>query len=242
MEFILPYDDLRLLHGTMPLLRQLTIGPDEFSFFNGVIPGADGVPLPILFLEAPKLSSVILSDTFMPSALALPWAQLTSVVADALHLYECAEVLRHGTHLESVTFAMLEDPEEIDLQQIPPLIHLHSLVLLSHIDSAGHCQPPLLDALVLPGLRTLQISLQGFDILTDPRATITSLITRSSCRLESLCIRDALRTNVNWYRSALPSIPNITIVPVRDLTCSIPDIPCSVPEKSSSIPEFRGRF
>ncbi|KAJ7244334.1 hypothetical protein C8J57DRAFT_1004659, partial [Mycena rebaudengoi] len=186
MEFILPYGDLRLVHGAMPLLRQLTIGPDSPSFGKGIPPGDNGTPPLILFHEAPKLSSVTLPDSFVPSAIVLPWAQLTSVFADAIYPYDCAEVLRHGTHLESVTFTMCEDPEEIDLQQIPPLVHLQSLVLLPHPHSAGQYQPPLLDALILPGLRTLQISLQGFDILTDPRVTVTSLITRSSCRLERL--------------------------------------------------------
>ncbi|KAJ7633191.1 hypothetical protein FB45DRAFT_1058154 [Roridomyces roridus] len=120
MEIVIPYEDLLRITGSMPLLRSLTIGPCNWG------DGPDK-PVPVLFTEAPALKNLVLSRKFNAYAMILPWAQITTLRAEALCLDEAVEILRQTATLEHCTITMYSgDPSTASL--IPPL-PLRSLTL-----------------------------------------------------------------------------------------------------------------
>ncbi|KAJ6629864.1 hypothetical protein B0H10DRAFT_1211737 [Mycena sp. CBHHK59/15] len=210
VQLKLTFDDLRQIQGEMPFLRHLTVGFDTFP--SEVSPGIAEFPPITVFQEAPRLSTIVLDQQFLPSAMRLPWAQLTTIVSYSLYPYECAEILCNAVKLIDVTFTIHLSEDDI-LSEVPPLMHLRSLVLRNgDSDGAQGAQMQLLGVLTLPALRRLEIFDEGFD--PDSRATLVSLIARSKCLLEELSITKA-RISESLYREAFPSVAKLKVAPRR---------------------------
>ncbi|KAJ6552209.1 hypothetical protein DFH09DRAFT_925366, partial [Mycena vulgaris] len=203
VELMVPFDDLHLLHGAgnIPLLRDLTFGPSSYPA------GKDSVV--DLFNQAPKLSIVVLTDTFLFSLIQLPWTQLTYLFAHYVSHDECAEILRHAVHLVQCTLTLCELNEVITVPSVPPHFHLQCLILLE-IDYVDNSQMLLLDNLTLPALQSLQISEPWFG--PSPVGTLVSLVARSGCPLEELHVTESTILE-SVYREALLSVRHFIFDP-----------------------------
>ncbi|KAJ7633165.1 hypothetical protein FB45DRAFT_914515 [Roridomyces roridus] len=151
MEIVLPCESFRRITGSMPRLRSVNIG----SFWWEHPPET---PI-LLFTEAPALKNVVLSATFNPLTITLPWLQITTLVAEALSLDEAVEILRQTTTLEHCTLTV-DDGHPSAASLIPPL-PLRSLTLRyrGHGVSTGMVARmfQLFAALNLPLLETLVV-------------------------------------------------------------------------------------
>ncbi|KAJ7121045.1 hypothetical protein C8R44DRAFT_877353 [Mycena epipterygia] len=193
MKVQLPYKELCLLKGAMPLLNTLTFGPTK-ELHNTV-----AVPSPLVsFDQAPNLRGVVLSEYFNPFCITLPWVQITSLSAASVD-NEVAEILRHTTNLQEFRlslypFSHLADP----VAAIPPLFHLHSFHLLAQDPDCSDGSQLLFRALKFPVLQTLKV----FEpLLGDyPLETLSSLCPRQLQRIEVV----GARTSKGQYRAVFP--------------------------------------
>ncbi|KAJ7121041.1 hypothetical protein C8R44DRAFT_171487 [Mycena epipterygia] len=177
MKLQLPYEELHLIEGPMPLLRTLELGSTEFT--DAIL-----VPPPVvLFDQAPNLKDVVLCLYFNPFCITLPWDQITTLSA-TLFDTEVVEILRHALNLEECSVWLYPSFEFID--PIPPLVHLRSLYILNESDCGGDTED-LFAALVLPSLQTLKICeplLGG-----NPVNALSSLCPQNVQRIEVVCAR-----------------------------------------------------
>ncbi|KAJ7633252.1 hypothetical protein FB45DRAFT_832722 [Roridomyces roridus] len=96
MDICVPLQDLEHFTVPMPLLRSVTVGPTQYPPANTHVPGHLQRKL---FLHAPRLTDVVLSNLFNPFSITLPWSQITSLTA-TLFPCEAAEILQHTTILQ----------------------------------------------------------------------------------------------------------------------------------------------
>ncbi|KAJ7257087.1 hypothetical protein C8J57DRAFT_555592 [Mycena rebaudengoi] len=194
------------LRGPFPLLRELTVG-------SSVVHTAATV-----FCDAPSLTTVHFPRASTPSYFELPWSQLTTISVMECELSEVANILRLAVSLVDFRGSLWDDPlEEIPLE--PPLImmQLESLTLGDQPSNDPGFQKLLLDMLTAPALRHLTVSER--ELGPDHLSTITSLLSRSHCSLESLHIIHSSWHEAN-YRSVFPSIPalNVSTLDFNDST------------------------
>ncbi|KAJ7149547.1 hypothetical protein C8R46DRAFT_521590 [Mycena filopes] len=171
VDLVVPFDDLNLIQGEMPLLRDLTIGPND-------LPNDDAAGVSI-FDRAPRLTNVVLTNDFVPFVIRLPWAQVTHLTGLCLLENECTEILRHAVQLVQGAFSIFTSAEPYR-----PLLHPITLPRLRELDlDAGDIGGgqlwKILDNFTLPGLRTLHV----YGITLPALATF---IRRSQCVLEDL--------------------------------------------------------
>ncbi|KAF7349232.1 F-box domain-containing protein [Mycena sanguinolenta] len=175
VDLLMPFEYMHLIHGNMPLLRNLTFGPSNYPHGRARFPD--------LFHDAPHLRRVILTRNFFKSFMALPWAQLTHVEADCLYEHECIDILREAPLLVACTFRVCSGAS---VPQSDVLTHtcLRDLIL-DKVDESS--TPPrlwmVLDCLMLPALRSLQIDAPFVTL-----EAISMFIARSHCFLEDLRI------------------------------------------------------
>ncbi|KAK7018387.1 F-box domain-containing protein [Favolaschia claudopus] len=205
MEIILPFQILYDIQGDMPLLKRLVFGPSE-------LPDQDEIEeMPSqaeLFSAAPQLTHVVLSESFVPSMIRLPWSQLTTLEGLCLYDHECAEILRHTCNLVHFTAALVCDFDPHLTEEIT-LIHLVDLILSVKSSWEGNDIAHLLHSLRVPALRILDLP-EPFVSGGDPRGTIEELISRSGCDLWEIRIREASMAET-VYRHTFPSIATLTI-------------------------------
>ncbi|KAJ7633163.1 hypothetical protein FB45DRAFT_523100 [Roridomyces roridus] len=169
MDIVLPFENLRLLTCSMPLLRSLKLGPTEL--LSGSL---DSEPPAELFMRAQNLEDVTLSDSFNPFRMRLPWSQITTLTANP-YVNEAAEMLRNAPRLVNCTL-MLYDWDEGSMSTIiPPLPNLHSLKLRYEASGrpSGDGIRSLFKALTLPSLEVLRVP-EDF-LGADPIATLSGL-------------------------------------------------------------------
>jgi hypothetical protein len=198
ISLILPFDDFRWLDRHFPLLCDLTFTPhDTFDTESPFM----------VVRNAPHLTGVVLGQFFDTSNVVLPWSQLTSIDIELLTVDGAADILRETTVLVNLRCNLGGGSGAVPIA-IPPLLHLESLTLFSYDKFSSNYQQLLLDALSTPALQHLSISERDFAF--KPISTITSLLSRSHCSLDSLHI-------TNWdfdrgdYRAAFPSIEVIQV-------------------------------
>ncbi|KAJ7661083.1 hypothetical protein B0H17DRAFT_329751 [Mycena rosella] len=184
---------LGTLEGPMPLLRHLEL----FGHWGGSLITGD---------EAPLLRTVIIRDESHLSSMVMPWVQLTSLTVELVFTHECASILQQASHLISCALGIIgESPVDDEL----PDIHLPFLRTL--LISNPHREPitGFVDTLVVPRLRTLQMSEQFLG--GEPIEALASFISKSGCTLQLLRITSEYpRVNdLRLYRSAFPSIKKI---------------------------------
>ncbi|KAJ7487320.1 hypothetical protein B0H11DRAFT_1035182 [Mycena galericulata] len=195
---ILPRDELYRITVPTPLLRTLIIGPKEQ--LDATTPVAAPV---VMFSQAPKLKGVVLTMFFNPFSITLPWLQITTLTA---HLYdvEAATILRETMALEECRFTLYCSFSEVPIHPIPPILHLHSLSLLSpgiHAVSMEH----LLAALDLPALENFTVD-EPF-LGKDPVVTLSALLRNSHPRrIEISRVRSTSDTApYDMYAAAFPT-------------------------------------
>ncbi|KAJ7633190.1 hypothetical protein FB45DRAFT_523419 [Roridomyces roridus] len=162
MEFVLPFECLRKIAGSMPLLRRVTIG-----IANG--PVSPETPA-VLFTDAPVLNHVVLDGSFNPFAVQLPWSQITTLTAEALYANEAFEILLHGTMLQDCTLRLLNGEPWTD-SSVPPL-PLRSL-RLENLGGGTDQLRRFFKALHLPLLQTLAV--HEFFLGPDPIAALSGV-------------------------------------------------------------------
>ncbi|KAJ6487535.1 hypothetical protein DFH09DRAFT_1339403 [Mycena vulgaris] len=186
------------MEGPMPLLRQLEIEtpwvylrPPKFMAPS--------------FRDVPQLRSVTLwGSTCRPTL--LPWAQLTSLTLLCRSPQKCALILAQTVSLVYCKLALVSDGAW-DAILPTKLECLESLVLIQFME---YGEPPIgyLDTFVVPSLQSLQVPDEY--ITPDPLRTLASLISKSGCELQELCVTGKLSMSKNMYRDAFPSVPSIS--------------------------------
>jgi len=196
VELNVPFEHLDLIHGAMPLLRELIFG---FT----MVPNAMDETVLTLFDRAPRLKTVVLTD-FFTCFVSLPWAQLTHLNGRYLFEHECTEILQDAAHLIHCQFHVCFSNKEM-----LPVVHSNLRDLTLRGDSDGSLGE-LLNHLTLPSLRTLRF--YGPGIVLD---SLEAFISRSHCVLEELRI-DCSSLSEMTYREALPSVGSIILEPADE--------------------------
>ncbi|KAJ7107175.1 hypothetical protein C8R43DRAFT_1114284 [Mycena crocata] len=184
--------DPNLLHEAMISLRRLHL---LLEFDEYPAP-------PIKFHGVPLLRSVSF-EYRTEGTVMLPWAQLTSLALDYVFPEECTPILQQAVNLVHCELAIASESrgtfsEEPNIQ----LLRLESLVLMGGIDR--HC----LDTFTVPALRSFHIS--GQFLTPDPIASLASLISKSGCKLQTLCIAGERTLPKHAYRNAFPTISKLS--------------------------------
>ncbi|KAJ7270437.1 hypothetical protein C8J57DRAFT_1605415 [Mycena rebaudengoi] len=178
IELYCPSNELDWIEGTFSQLRQLNLRTY----------GYDAQASRTLFDDAPHLTSVLLSVHFDQSQVVLPWSQLTRINAVRVAPAMAAHILRQATALASLR-CTLWDAVAVP-GALPPLVHLQSLMISDGNKNLFGPKKLLLDALTTPALRYLSVS--GRELDDDPILTISSLLSRSHCVLDSLHVTHSL--------------------------------------------------
>ncbi|KAF7348478.1 DNA mismatch repair protein 2 [Mycena venus] len=186
--------DLAAIQGAMPLLRQLEIR------FEGYSPPSS----PIRFRELPRLRSATLWDISNPTDF-LPWFQLTSLTLLLDHLHKATTILRQAVNLVHCFLVLPDEEVPTSDVRLPCL----ELLVMTRFVPEDNVPTQYLEILITPALRTLEI-LEAF-LQPHPIETLRSFISKSGCRLQSLCITgDTRSVSETAYRDAFYSIPEIS--------------------------------
>ncbi|KAJ7019870.1 hypothetical protein C8F04DRAFT_325219 [Mycena alexandri] len=188
--------DLHTIEGSLPLLRQLDLGPDC------------SIDDPLPALGMPLLRTVALDCSYAELSewpIALPWAQLTSLTIINTIPERCAPLLQQTPNLIHCTLDLIQDAYD-DLPHII-LPFLKSLVL------TGEPAAPttaFLAVLEVPALRTLHLPHVSLGE-EDPSKFLASFISNSGCTLQELGISGPRSLQADdAYRQAFPSIPKFS--------------------------------
>ncbi|KAJ7130357.1 hypothetical protein C8R44DRAFT_775413 [Mycena epipterygia] len=197
---------LRSIEGPLPFLRSLMI----MGYYEVV---EDGEAATLAFHQAPLLQKVALGHYCNVFTAIIPWSQLTVLVVQSISPLEYTGILQRAVSLVDcrfgifynffdTTWSLVDERERPNLNLIHA--HLESLVL------STFSPPPwsLLDILTLPALRNLQVEEELLG--RDPVATLVSLVSRSSCNLQQLCIPLSFLPRV-LYQTALPSVGSVIV-------------------------------
>ncbi|KAJ7606623.1 hypothetical protein FB45DRAFT_949496 [Roridomyces roridus] len=198
MHIFMPYENLRQLEASvsMPLLRSLTFGPDNLHRMTDDTPER---PMH-LFTQAPQLKAVVLSHSFNPFCITLPWSQITTLEA-VLFDDQFFEILRQAQALESCTLWLnSQDFESPNLPTIPTLSRLRYLKVEGGTKEWAFFLQGFLRRLgTLPALESLHIS--EMFLGPDPVDAICSLRPRGYPREIEIWQACA---SLDVYRGAFP--------------------------------------
>ncbi|KAJ7704520.1 hypothetical protein B0H17DRAFT_13181 [Mycena rosella] len=192
---------LSSIEGPLPLLRCFQIG--VYSHAQNSSTSA--------FFMAPLLSRVHMRsyrDSFFS---ILPWSQLTVLTVEWIAGHQFMDVLSCAVNLVFCQFGFYD----LGIEQQPRDVALPSLETLMLSESLPS-NPRLrgLELLTLPALRRLQVA-EPF-LQPDPTATLVSLVSRSQCNLQELCISNSHLPR-DMYRTALPSVASVIFEGKLDL-------------------------
>ncbi|KAJ7178139.1 hypothetical protein C8R46DRAFT_1075949 [Mycena filopes] len=187
-----------LIEAALPSLRSVYIRSK---------PARDGsASLASALRATPLLRTVAL---FMPhdhSITLYPWSQLTTFIGNALLPRQCVDVLSQALHLVHCRLYIFKRPDNTSTPHGVTLPCLSTFALLG-FPSTSDAPWSVLDTLTLPALLILQVSehvLEG-----DPAGCLKSLISRSNCKIQELCITH-FRTSAAAYRSIVPMVGELT--------------------------------
>ncbi|KAF7376864.1 F-box domain-containing protein [Mycena sanguinolenta] len=163
----------------------------------------------LIFHDAPPhLRTAVLYGRGIPAG--LPWVQLTCLTLAVVPTDECVVILAQTLNLVRCVVSLDGEPE---LDGLTPgkvdLPFLESLVLRDNAETYQTATEEFLDLFVVPALSTLDVD--EIFLREDLIARLQSLISRSGCRLQEVCIRGRLATTVgSRFRQAFPSIPTFS--------------------------------
>ncbi|KAF7335591.1 hypothetical protein MVEN_02213400 [Mycena venus] len=150
--------------------------------------------------DAPFLHTVLLDYLAAPRVI-LPWAQLTALTLNPVHLDECVPTLRQTSNLLHCELGLWENhgvlPSEVHLPRLESLI-------LHYLDGLVMSGP--LETFIVPALRSLHVP-------ESPVDRISSFISKSGCKLQHLAITGKINAiqDVREYRHAFPSILKLSL-------------------------------
>ncbi|KAJ6622697.1 hypothetical protein B0H10DRAFT_2012409 [Mycena sp. CBHHK59/15] len=162
-------EDLRFLEGWFPSLKSLFVSAQRRRRWDGTF-----VPLN-MFKDCPTLEDATLGTYQCSTAVSLPWSRLKFLSMFSLDEVECLEKLQQAPNLTRCIFYNLPNDGQL-LPRVPPLTHIQSFHLI-----IGEHHIWLLEALTLPALRDLTLSMRADEV---PR--FHAFLSRCSCRLRSL--------------------------------------------------------
>ncbi|KAF7376845.1 F-box domain-containing protein [Mycena sanguinolenta] len=185
--------------SAMPMLRCLELvlaayGSDSFTFY-----------------DAPQLRTVLLHGHVASNLVTLPWTQLTCLTLKYVWVNACVRVLAQTPNLVQCVVIIEGAASPSFLPRVTlTLPFLESLVLkntVSHPTFDGVEQ--FLDLFIVPALSRLDV--EDIFLQMDHIARFQSLISKSACRLQTVCIRGRFSTTFgNRFRQAFPSIPAVS--------------------------------
>ncbi|KAJ7191553.1 hypothetical protein GGX14DRAFT_600302 [Mycena pura] len=190
-------EDLKLFVGhRMPLLRSL-----------GLVSGTWDQES--VFQDVPLLRSLTLSQQLQPSFLPLPFSQLTTLVMTSAYEPVLLDILSQTVNLIHFRARLFRHPFRAEMYKKVKLEFLQSLCLLDgHRFAPSHSVFMIIHALTVPALRTMRIHQKLLG--SAPLDTLNSLVARSGCRLQTLCLRgDGSRDHFppdDLLRAAFPTI------------------------------------
>ncbi|KAJ7756350.1 hypothetical protein B0H16DRAFT_1315072 [Mycena metata] len=200
VDVVVPPMDAHLMRGEMPLLRTLTFGPNLYH--RGPTEASSS-----LFDHAPLLTDVVLVRNFFADQMRLPWAQLTHLNALCLMEWEVADMLREAPRLISFEVRVAPNPSnrqegvDVPVHRLLRDLILHPL----QIRNPGYRQWNVLNRLILPALRRLQVSEAHIAL-----GSLKAFILRSQCALEELRVVDAT-LGESVFREVLPPFGTILL-------------------------------
>ncbi|KAJ7125807.1 hypothetical protein C8R43DRAFT_958278 [Mycena crocata] len=207
----IPFADLILIEGDMPLLEELALGiTDMFPLI--VYPPDPSWPVQ-RFDHAPKLTDVIFLRGLEPTVFTLPWAQLTHISVRDTEPRQVVDVLRSAMNVIYLNAELVWSSDTdalVAVPAVPPLAHLEILYLTGALNHASHRQ--ILEKLTLPALVLLTVSERCFGILEGPEGYVQELIARSECETGCMhiTVTDAWFTG-RHYRRAWPAVHMISV-------------------------------
>ncbi|KAJ7924504.1 hypothetical protein B0H13DRAFT_1977786 [Mycena leptocephala] len=148
-----------------------------------------------VFCHAPSLRHLSL-ECLPPSALNLPWAQLTKTTLSFVSLTDCLDFLRLATSLRE--FRRTGPPEGEEDESVlgqSPLSH-SSLTSLA-VSTSG--DEGILQLLTVPGLQTLELG-GRWTIYTDLDIVLVPFLSRTCATLRALKISLPTRLPVHWFQ------------------------------------------
>ncbi|KAJ7670189.1 hypothetical protein DFH06DRAFT_1321185 [Mycena polygramma] len=181
--------------GPTPLLRHLALVVDEKRPLNNPTPPT------ATFRDAPMLRTAVLSS-FAAANLILPWSQLTSLTLVRITPEEWVPVLEQTTNLVHCGLEIVIPDDDFVLPTEVKLLRLETLTV-TVADEIEGC----LEAFVVPALRRLEVP-EAF-LYPDPITTLTSFMSKSSCRLRELHITDERSVPMDSYLWTFESIPRL---------------------------------
>ncbi|KAJ7612983.1 hypothetical protein FB45DRAFT_842915 [Roridomyces roridus] len=194
VEIEVPYEGLRGLTGSMPMLRSVLVGPSD-TMPPDTTPSQTAVPV---FMLAPNLKKVVLSTIFNPFTITLPWSQLTTLTAE-LYIPQAIYVLCQTTALETCKLTIYGYDDPGTAHPVASPLHLRSLSLYWGDGRPDDSLVALVNALTLPALDSLVVS--EYLLGPDPVAAVSRLRPQGYPR--SMEIFDA-RLSPEVYQQAFP--------------------------------------
>jgi hypothetical protein len=197
LEYLLLYISptyLPTIEGPMPLLWQLSLILEHSTFASVVT-----------FREVPLLRTVILNGA-ATSSVILPWAQLTSLTLLFVSPDQCTSILKQTSSLVEcevkVRFVTGNHQPGPDIIITLPRLESFKVTL---IDPPDDLETSYLETFIFPALIYLKIA--GRLLGSNPIDSLTSFISKSSCKLQEMSITGETSIGEDSYREAFPSIP-----------------------------------
>ena len=162
-----------------------------------------------IFRVAPRLRNVFL-ESYHPQALVLPTDQLTKLSVECYYIDKCMSLLRCCPHITDCTLGCL-------VRWNIGEVHVHAAQLQSlQLSIAAGITSEVFNCLTIPAIRHLSCSLFEWED-EFPRTNFTSLISRSSCSLQTLSLQNFRISDVDFIECmrAVPSLCELSIINVH---------------------------
>ncbi|KAF8218132.1 hypothetical protein K438DRAFT_1796358 [Mycena galopus ATCC 62051] len=182
-DILLDFDTI----PSFPLLRDLSL----CSRIEDVGPQIN------VFRDAPSLRHLSI-ECLPPSALNLPWAQLTKTTLSFISLTECLRVLRLATSLREFRREALPEGEVDESLFRQPSVSHSSLTTFSVTTSSG--EEGILQLLTLPGLQKLELRGRWTVDASELDHDLVPFLSRTCPTLRALTIPISTRLPVHWLQ------------------------------------------
>jgi hypothetical protein len=189
------------LKGRLPMLQSLLLRDPIYE--------PESSPCDI-FADAPELRILKIQWGYSLDSFDLPFGQIVHFSTETFATHECLDVLRMTPNLLACEFDDMSDNVISNYTATPVVSHLHSLsIWKSYGEQLDLGQ--LFGFLTLPSIRELSLHLRHpYDW---PQTQFLSFISRSSCRLVKLVLRQVSMSNedLTCILAAMPSLCELEI-------------------------------
>ncbi|KAJ7098246.1 hypothetical protein C8R44DRAFT_811147 [Mycena epipterygia] len=174
--------------GPFPILRDLSlVSLDDMLEPNGT---------PITAFSDASLLRHLSVDSLAPSALLMPWSQLTKFSASLVSLQECLGVMRWATSL--CEFHRLASPEEESITHTEQPFMCHSRLTSLDISTTGD-DYDILEFLTLPSVQKLKLGGKFASFHSDLDAAVVQFLSRTSATLRTFAVGMSM-VPVQWLQ------------------------------------------